>query len=223
MLILIVGAGALGRELTRRLIADGHDVIVVDQDEETCDAVYANDGAVTVHGDGTDLRVLRDAGAERADVVVTTMRSDSDNVACALLACSLGAAQIVARMQDPSYEEAYREAGTNHVVRGTRLMSDEIVARIAHPELSEVMTLHSDQTSVFSVVVSPDGWAEGRTVAELAAHERFPDECLVVGLVSPDGTSSKIPRGPDRLAEGQTVLFIARPDEIEGVVALIGA
>lgn len=222
MFVLIAGAGALGREVAQRLVDEGHDVVVVDHDREVCDAIYTHVGAVAVEGDATALPVLRDAGAERADVVVTTMRSDSNNVACGLLARSLGAERIIARMQDPGYEDAYAEAGMTHLVRATRLLTQEVVTRIAHPDVSELMTLGTDRLSIFSVVISADAWSADKTVAQVAAHDDFPDQCLLVGVVDADGTTSKIPRGDDRLREGETVLFISHPGDVDRVTSILG-
>lgn len=223
MFVLIAGAGALGREVAEMLVDDGHDVVVVDRDEAVCDAIYAQVGAVAVQGDATSLAVLEDAGAGRADVVVTTMRSDSSNVACGLLARSLGAERVVARMQDPSYEDAYVEAGVTQLIRSTSLMTHELLARIQHPEVTELMTLGSKWLCVFSLELTEGAWAVGKTVAEVARHDDFPDACLFVALIAADGASSRIPHGDDGLRQGETVLFIANPEDVSRVTGVMGA
>ena len=66
MYIVIAGAGLLGRGLAKRLVENKHDVVVVDIDEEACDKVYREYGAVSVHGDATSVDVLEDAGLDDA-------------------------------------------------------------------------------------------------------------------------------------------------------------
>ena len=80
MHILIAGVGALGRQVAESLVALRHDVVAIDISKSACEAVYAELGVVAVHGSATDVHVLEEAGARKADVVVTAMHSDAEIV-----------------------------------------------------------------------------------------------------------------------------------------------
>lgn len=217
MLVVLAGAGVLGREVTKRLAEDGHDVVVIDVSKNVCDWIYANIGAVSVLGDATALHVLRDAKAERADLLVCTLHHDRNNVTCALLGRSLGIERIIARMQDPSCEAAYREAGVTRVVHATHLLANQIVAHVEHPNVEEIMSVRDDRTRIFSVQVRPGAWSDGKCVAEIARRKGFPSQCHFVGLLSPDDGTMKIPRGDDCLCAGDTVLVMAQPADIDRI------
>ncbi len=221
MLIIIAGAGVLGRRLATMLLKNRHDVVIVERDRDSCDSVYAESGAVTVHGSATDLHVLEEAGAREADVLLATLHRDSDNLACCVLAKSLGVERIIVRMRDPSYETALRAAGATHVLRMTELLASQALLHVEMPVLQEVMSLRSGALRVFSVQVPARAWCVGRSVREIVADPAFPDQSLMVSLFRTDGLSFAIPRGDDCVHAGDTVLSIARPAAIEAVVAVL--
>ncbi|MEJ2235322.1 MAG: NAD-binding protein, partial [Syntrophobacterales bacterium] len=101
MRIIVAGAGVTGYLLLKMLVAKKHDVVVIDINRETCEEVYAETGAMTIHGSATDLRILKKAGTQNSDVFLCLVRHDSDNLAIAILAKSLGVPSIIALLRKP--------------------------------------------------------------------------------------------------------------------------
>ena len=83
---MIAGGGLIGKGLAQRLVQQKHDVVVIDQDPNVCEEIYAKYGAISIQGNATDLETLESAGIERCEVAVAAMRNDADNLAFALLA-----------------------------------------------------------------------------------------------------------------------------------------
>ena len=132
MYIIIAGAGRVGSEITRILVAKNHNVVAIDRDEQVCESIYAETGAMTINGSATELRILRRAGAEKADAIICLMHHEADNIACALLAKSLGIPHIVARLIDDAYEQAYTLSGISIIVRSVDLLINQIPVSYTH-------------------------------------------------------------------------------------------
>ncbi len=79
MYVLIVGAGQVGKMIASNL-EDSHDVAVVDRDSETAEDLTYEYDVLSVEGDGTELETLREAGLEKADLVVASTDSDETNI-----------------------------------------------------------------------------------------------------------------------------------------------
>ncbi|NVB36625.1 TrkA family potassium uptake protein [Pseudenhygromyxa sp. WMMC2535] len=221
MYVLIAGGGALGREVAASLTARGHDVVVIDRLESVCATLYAELGVVAVKGNATDLHVLRDAGAGRADILVTALNVDADNIACALLGRSLGIERVIGRLRDASYEAAFRAAGVSHLIRATQLLRNQVVLHVEHPQVEEIVSVGDPHTHIVSVRVPAGAWCVGKSVAELAADRRFPEDCLLVGLRRQGETGIHIPRGGSCLRAGDEVLAIAAADRVDKVLAVL--
>ncbi len=221
MHILIAGVGALGRQVAESLVDLRHDVVAIDISKAACEAVYAELGVVAVHGSATDVHVLEEAGARKADVLVTTLHSDAENITAVLLAHSLGAERTVARLQDPSYEDAYTAAGVTHVVRATRLLRNQIVAHLMHPKVHQIVNLEDHDVEMFSIDIPAGAKCSGMPISRLATNRGFPRQCLIAGLFRADQEGMTIPRGDDVLRSGDSVYVFARPDDVERVVALL--
>lgn len=221
MYVIIAGGGALGREVATVLLERHHDVVVIERDKSTCDAIYAEIGAVSVHGSATNLHVLRDAGGERAALLITAMPSDADNIACALIARSLGVERVIGRMRDASYEAAYEAAGVNHLIRATRMLRNQVVLHVEHPQVEEIIAIGEDAAQIFSVRVPKGGVCAGRSVSEIAAKPKFPRDCLLIGLRRAGSRALEIPRGDTCLHAGDSVMVIAAGGDIERAVALL--
>ena len=126
MYIIITGGGMVGGGLLRMLLDNKHDVVLIEQDKETCDRLYAETGVVAINAGATNIEALNEAGISKADVLVATTGKDADNLAVAILAKSFEVPQIIVRMRDPAYKNAYIVAGVHSIVlrtgptRGTR-------------------------------------------------------------------------------------------------------
>jgi len=88
MYIVITGGGMVGGGLVRMLLDNKHDVVLIEQNKETCDKLYAETGVVAINGSATSIEALNEAGITKADVLVAATGQDADNLACAILAKS---------------------------------------------------------------------------------------------------------------------------------------
>ena len=116
MYILIVNEQPLGRSLAAALVKNGHEVAYVDEDREFCDMVTSEIGCLVIQGENTNLRVLQEAGLERADAVVALLDKDIKNIMVGLFAKQFGVPQILARMRQEHYKAAYELAGIDEIV-----------------------------------------------------------------------------------------------------------
>lgn len=222
MNIVVAGAGLVGRELTRKLLDHKHDVVVIDIKNEVCESIYAETGAVTVNGSATSLAVLQDAGVHRADILICLMRNDVDNIACSILAKSLGVPRILARMRDPGYENAYSISGVTVIVRVADLLLDQLIMEVEQPPVKRIMSLGGGDAYVYAVRIPEGARCVGKSVKEVAEASDFPKESLLMGIYREDDEEFQIPRGNYVLSEDDTVFVIAHAGDIQLIADALG-
>jgi trk system potassium uptake protein TrkA len=131
--IVIVGCGRVGASSAELWDAAGHEVIVLDITTRAFERLPSTFGGTAIRGDGTDEDVLRRAGAEGADVLVSLTEGDNRNVMSAQLALeALGIQRVVAKINDPVRAAAYAELGIATVCR-TGLMVDALYSHLGFP------------------------------------------------------------------------------------------
>jgi trk system potassium uptake protein TrkA len=120
---VIVGCGRVGSVLADAFDRAGHEVIIIDTSTAAFDRLPGSFGGAAIRGDGTDEDTLRRAGAEGADVFMSTTEGDNRNVMAAQLAAEeLGAKRVIAKINDPLRASAYAELGIATLCR-TNLMA----------------------------------------------------------------------------------------------------
>ena len=91
MRIIIVGAGKMGIALAENLINEGHNVTVIDNNENIVERGENTLDALFIHGNGVRVDVLKEAGVENADIVIAAAAGDEINMLVCLTAKKLGA------------------------------------------------------------------------------------------------------------------------------------
>ena len=89
MKIIVLGAGQVGRSLAESLVAENHDIVVVDTKRASLDILQNRFDLQTVCGRCSYPDVLRDAGAESADILLAVTDSDESNMVACQVAYSL--------------------------------------------------------------------------------------------------------------------------------------
>jgi trk system potassium uptake protein TrkA len=135
MKAVIVGCGRVGALIADTLDAAGNEVIILDVRTRAFERLSSSFGGSAVRGDGTDEDVLRRAGAEDADVFLSLTEGDNRNVMAAQLAAeSLGARQVIAKINDPVRAAAYADLGIATLNR-TLQQADAVFSYLGLPTL----------------------------------------------------------------------------------------
>lgn len=218
MYIVIAGGGALGSELVRNLVQSKYELVVVEKEREICDELYANFGIDTIHGDATKISVLNAAGIEKADVVIATMRNDAANLAFSVLAKSYAVSNIIVRMNNKSYLEAYRTVGVNKILNVIDTLVDDIVYMVEKPDIQRVACLGDGAVEVIIARVPENGKIVGKTVSEIASSRRLPEESIIAGLYDENTKEFKVPRGNTKIHGSVDLFIITKPELIKKTV-----
>lgn len=217
MRVLIAGAGHAGLSVAIHLRRLGHDVTVVDRDEAIARRAFEQFGLVTLAGDATSARLLRDAEVARADVVVAMLRRDADNLAVALLARAAGARRVMVRMRDSEYRGVYLAAGVDRILPETEVIIGALATAIEYDAVRHSMVLGSGETVAFELAIPRDAAVVGRAVKDIAVDPGFPATCVFAGLFDEEGRF-EAPRGQSVVAPGMAVLLVAARSDLSRTI-----
>jgi trk system potassium uptake protein len=215
MRVVVAGAGVIGFQVIRMLVANKHDVVAIDMDRAVCEAVYADTGAVILHGSATDIHILEKAGVRNSDVMACLVRNDSDNIACALLSKSLGVPSIIALLRKPEYEEAYRTVGVTQVISTTDILAHQLLVEIEQPKVRKIISIGGGKAEIYAVHIPTEGKTVGWTVKEITQEKQFPRDCVFMGIYHEGKDEFSIPRGDHSLNGQDTVFLVSNGQNIK--------
>ena len=116
MYIVIAGCGRVGSSLALQLLAEGHDVCVIDESPESLSLLGDDFSGQFVIGQAIDWETLRAAHVGEADAFVTATDGDNTNIVSAQIAQNhFGVRCCVARVFDPLRAELFEQTGIRTV------------------------------------------------------------------------------------------------------------
>jgi trk system potassium uptake protein len=134
MFVMIVGCGRVGSAVARKMLSEGHEVSVLDEDPEAIahlekgsDRSWEEQGGSFTVGTALELDALLEAGIDRADAFVASTDGDNTNLVIAQIAQRrFGVAKVIVRVLDPARSEWYGQQGL-HVICPTKSAIAELV------------------------------------------------------------------------------------------------
>lgn len=205
MKVVIVGGGMTLYYLCRRFAERGYDVVVVNRDHEECVRLARQLRATVVHGDGSDPRILEDAGTMGADVVLAITPNDADNlVICQLAGLRFGVPRVLALANDPDNAEVFDRLGVTGFST-TDIVGNLIEQRAAVEQITNLLPVGEGRVNVTEVVLEAGTSVEGKPLRELGL---LPDGLVAVVL---RGEEALIPHGDTVLRTGDRVVLVTLP------------
>jgi K+ transport systems, NAD-binding component len=185
MYIVIAAINTLSKRLIGKLEGK-HDLVVIEEDEDKCKRLYSSSGATVINKSPSSISALEDAGVTQADIMVSTLKSDNENMVVCSLARKYGVPKVVSRMEDDEYFEAF-EIIDAHAIGYTDLLLSEFLSAVEHPYLVKLANLSNDR-EVLKASISEDSGFIGMTVSQLQARKGFPDDFNITSIIKEDKT-----------------------------------
>lgn len=104
--IIIAGDGKVGLTLTQRLATEGHDLTLIDSNQQVLDSSIERYDVMGVQGNCASMRVLEQADIKKAELLIAATSEDEINLLCCMTAQGLNAnLHTIARIRNPEYYE----------------------------------------------------------------------------------------------------------------------
>lgn len=195
MIIIIEGAGEVGSHLAKMLSNEANDITVIDCDEERLAKLNTTADVVTILGDLSCIKILKDAGVEHADLFIAVNPSASQdvNIVSALLAKKLGCKKVCARINNEeylSYENKYlfTEMGIDLMFYPEKIAAGEIAGLLKRTASTETMDFARGKLQLSVFKLEDDSPIIDMKVAEFAAAVAFGTQFRVVAISRDDTT-----------------------------------
>ena len=207
MYVVIAGGGRVGRYIAVDLIADGHDVAIIEEVEDRCEGLLRDHDLLVIHGDACDVRYLEQARVERANVFVATTGIDDVNfVACQLARTSFEVPRAVSRVNSPRNEELFSRMGIEPVAT-TTLISRMIREELTVGELIHLSTLRGGRINLVEVDVPDDAEPATTSLSGMTLPEQSVIVCVFRGA-----DETLIPTAALTIEPGDQVIALTRPE-----------
>jgi trk system potassium uptake protein TrkA len=173
MYIIIVGAGKVGYHLGKFLMAEGHEVMLIEEDRSKVDTLSLEFHDSIMQGDGSAVEVLKEAGANRADVVVAATGNDEDNlVICQVTKLVFLRPRTIARVNNPRNEELFAGLGVDASVSATKIINTIIEEQVkAGDMMIPLLTLKAGDVEIVEVELSRSSHIIKKKIKDLSLPE----------------------------------------------------
>jgi trk system potassium uptake protein TrkA len=202
MNVLVVGCGKVGTRLAEILDHFGHNVAVVDSDEDRFSQLSDDFDGITVAGMPMDMAVLRNAGVEGCDAVAAVTADDNLNITVSQIVRKFfGVRNVVARINDPAREVVYNHLGLKTIC-STKLTCSAMFTALTQPWEEKQVTFDTC-TLAISMWQVEDSYF-GKTLDTLPVR---PSE-VITGVLHNDGNTTLYDgRQKIVMRDGDRVLF----------------
>ncbi len=184
MKILIAGGGSVGRYMASQLQASGHVVVIIDSSPAVVSRRRSEPESkgVTWHlGDACEVKALREAGCEGADVVAAVTGDDEDNLVISLLAKQeFAVPRVLARVNNPKNEWMFTEMwGVDTAVSTPHLLTALVEEAVNVGSYVRLLSLEQGKARIAEVTLAANSPAIGLHISALG----LPRECAVVAIL----------------------------------------
>jgi trk system potassium uptake protein TrkA len=217
MKVVIAGAGNVGSFIAEDLHNAGHEVLVLEQDDQLVAKLSKQINCTWVVADACEVSSLHKAGVADADVMVAATGDDEDNLVVSLLAKQeFMVPRVVARVNHPKNHWLFNKSwGVDVAVSTPHLLSSLVEEAVSVGTLVRLLSFEQSGARLVEVTLAEDSPAVDREIAQVG----IPKGATIVAVVRTDNIV--VPRGDTILRIGDEVLALVTSDTEEQVKHLL--
>ena len=156
MYIIVVGGGRVGYYLTKALLDEGHEILLIEKRRDICQSVSREMGSVALCGDGCETTTLEAAGTSRADMLIAVTGDDEDNlVSCQVAKYRFKVPRTLARARNPKNEIVFKKLGIETSVSSTNVILEHIEHEVPSHPLTHLLSIRAVSYTHLTLPTTP--------------------------------------------------------------------
>lgn len=208
---VIIGCGRFGATVANKLVELGCEVMVVDKNEETIQAI-SSDVTYAVQADATDENTLKALGIRNFDVAVVSIGQDiQSSILITLLAKEAGVKYVVSKAQNELHGKVLIKTGADRVVYPEKEMGIRVAKNLVSDNILDYIELAPDY-SLMEVVALPE-WV-GKSLQEVNMRSRYG---INVMAIKHNNEINIAVMAEDIINEGDVLVVIGHNDDLKKI------
>lgn len=223
MRVIIIGAGEVGFQIAKILTLEQIDVVVIDKDKSKLKRISEELDVAAIEAEGSDPTALREAGADKADMLLAVTNSDEANmIACLLAKAMFSIPRKIARIRNPDYfnnEKLLREENLdiNPAINPELEVAKSIIRLLEVPFATDVEDFEDGIIKVIGFKVPESAPVTGKSLKHFGETLK---KKFLVGIIE-RGEKTIIPSGKDTIREGDILYIPIKRWETADVLSLL--
>ncbi len=219
MNVIIVGGGRTGAQLARTLLAEGHQIVLVEERPQIIDRLYQELPEKTVvQGDGSSPTVLERAGIRNAQVLAAVTSEDESNLVIATLGrFEFGVPRIIARVNNPMNAWLFTpDMGVDVALNQADILAKLIAEEMSLGDMTTLLKLRKGEFSIVEEKVHPEAEVAGKALKEI----KLPAQSRVVVILRKG--KMIIPEGSTVLQPVDELICIVHSSNLKQLASMLG-
>jgi trk system potassium uptake protein TrkA len=203
MYIIVIGAGKVGYYLTKSLLSEGEEVLVIEKEAAKAENIVNHLNGTALQGDGAEATTLSEAGVERADVVVAVTGHDEDNlVICQVAKHRFKVPRTIARVNNPRNRSIFDKLGIDATVSATDLLLSLLQQEIPSHPIVHLLSLEEGGAQVVELELHEGADLAGKRWSEAG----LPGNAVLAAIVR--GQHASVPSPDTVLQPGDRLVIV---------------
>ncbi|HIH45072.1 MAG TPA: Trk system potassium transporter TrkA [Candidatus Methanoperedenaceae archaeon] len=215
--VAIIGGGNVGFYLANMLRKTDFYIKLIERDKKRCEELAEKlRGILIVHGDGTDISLLKEEDIGSMDVTVSATDSDERNLLCSLLAKQFGAKKVAARVDRFEYTRLFEMVGIDVAMSPIQATVNEVLKSTMGTGIESLINIEEEKGKIIELTANQGSKAVSAPLKDL----KFPKGAIISVIVRDNDVI--VPDGSHVIAPGDRVIVFALTSAVSKVESLFG-
>ncbi len=225
MKILIAGGGQTAALVAARLIREGNEIVIVEQNPEQCAKLEEMLDAKIIRGNAASIETLRAAGIAGAEMLIGLTDVDQINALFCLIASVESRARVrVARLRTHEVEHwrrIFKQAGipVDLIIHPETDIAERILRVVRIPGVSDILDFMEGRVKLFGMIVDENSWLANKRLEDLDAGGSRGHGIIAMIF---RGQQAIIPHAGELLQPGDHLYVMTRTQYLEGALQFMG-
>lgn len=216
MKIILIGGSKLAYFLAKQFASKNYYTTIINADLEEAKTLSRNLKATVIHGQGSDPKTLKEAGALQADAVLSLTTQDEDNlIACQIAQKEYGVPRTIALVNDPENQHIFEKLGITVAFSATQIIASLIEQQTASSDIQNLLPIAEGKVSVTEIALEQDNPVVNKTIDEL----QLPNGTLIACILRQGEVI--VPSGENSLQALDRLIVIGQPESYGQLMRLL--